>query len=81
MDERQRVIKHTFTREELKGMTIDQLIGLVGKAGAGAKFHGTGVVRKADGSIRYDEGAKPGDYHEPKVSEIGSGGLSKGSGM
>jgi len=25
---------------------------------------GTGVVRKADGTIRYDEDAKPGDYHE-----------------
>lgn len=29
-----------------------------------AKMEGTAVVRKADGSIRYGEDAKPGKYHE-----------------
>ncbi len=64
MDERQRVVKKTFTEEQLKGMTMDDLVALVGEAGPDAKFEGTGIVRKADGSIRYDAGATPGDYHE-----------------
>jgi hypothetical protein len=29
-----------------------------------AKMKGTAVVRKADGSIRYDSDAEPGKYHE-----------------
>jgi len=28
------------------------------------KMKGTAVVRKADGTIRYDEDAEPGKYHE-----------------
>ena len=28
------------------------------------KMEGTAVVRRADGSIKYDEDAKAGDYHE-----------------
>lgn len=64
LDERQRVVKKTFTREQLKGMSMVDLVALVGEAGPGAMFHGTGVVRKADGSIRYDDDAVPGDYSE-----------------
>lgn len=29
-----------------------------------AKMKGTAVVRRADGTIKYDEGAEPGKYHE-----------------
>lgn len=64
LDERQRVVKKTFTREQLEEMSIEDLIALVGEAGPDAKFHGTGVVRKADGTIRYDDSAVPGDYCE-----------------
>ena len=28
------------------------------------KMEGTAVVRKADGTIRYDDDAEPGKYHE-----------------
>lgn len=64
MDERQRIIKETFTKEQLKNMSIDDLITLVGKAGPGAKFHGTAVVRRSDGTIKYDSDATPGNYNE-----------------
>lgn len=64
LDERQRVVKRTFTKAQLEGMSIKELVALVGEAGPDVQFHGTGVVRKADGSIRYDAGATPGDYHE-----------------
>ncbi len=45
-------------------MTLDQIAALVGRAGPSARFKGTAVVRKPDGSIRYDESARPGNYHE-----------------
>lgn len=64
MDERQRVVKKTFTAEHLRAMSMDDLVALVGEAGPDAKFEGTAIVRKADGSIRYDKNATPGDYHE-----------------
>lgn len=64
MDKRQHIIKKTFTKKQLEGMTVKDLIALVGVAGPGAKFAGTGVVRKKDGTIRYDEDAVPGEYFE-----------------
>jgi len=64
MDERQRVVKRTFTKEQLEGMSVQDLVALVGAAGSGAKYEGTGLVRKKDGSIRYDKAAVPGEYHE-----------------
>lgn len=64
MDERQRAVKQAFSHKQLKLMSIDDLVRLVGEAGPNAKFHGTGVVRKANGEIRYDPKATPGDYHE-----------------
>jgi len=64
MDERQRVVRKTFTKEELENMSMDDLVALVGEAGPNATFHGTAVVRKADGSIKYDPEAVPGEYHE-----------------
>ena len=64
LDERQKVIKKTFTKEQLVGMTVEDLMALVGAAGSGATFRGTGVVRKADGTVRYDADAVPGEYFE-----------------
>lgn len=64
MDERQRTVKRVFTKEQLKLMSVDDLVALVGEAGPGAKFHGTGIVRKANGDVRYDPQATPGEYHE-----------------
>lgn len=64
MDEKQREVKQKFTRQQLEKMSVDDLIALIGEAGPNATFRGTAVVRKADGSIRYDENAEPGTYHE-----------------
>lgn len=64
MDTRQRVVKKTFTRKQLEGMTVAELVALVGEAGPNARFEGTAVVRKADGSIRYDKESVPGTYGE-----------------
>jgi len=64
MDERQRVVLKTFTKEELLKMSVEDLVTLVGEAGPGAKLHGTGVIRKKDGTIRYDKEATPGNFGE-----------------
>lgn len=81
MDERQRIVKQTFSKKELSRMTVDQLVTLVGEAGPNASFHGSAIVRRKDGTIRYDTDAKPGNFHE-NGNDIGGSGLSKqGSGM
>lgn len=64
MDERQRVVKKTFTKEQLEAMSVEDLVALVGTLGKNAKFTGTGVVRKANGTIRYAPEAVPGDFNE-----------------
>lgn len=64
MDTRQRVVKKTFTKEQLEGMSLDDVVALVGEAGPNATFTGTAVVRKANGSIRYDKDAVPGSFNE-----------------
>jgi len=64
LDERQEVVLKTFTREQLEGMDLDDLVRLVGEAGPGAKLRGKGVVKRADGSIKYDAEAVPGDFNE-----------------
>ena len=67
MDERQRIVKKTFTREQMESMSVQDLVTLVGNAGAGAKFHGSAIVKRADGSIKYDDDAVPGTYHETEA--------------
>ena len=62
MSEQVKALKRTFSHEELMAMPADDLQALLGRADVGMK--GTAVVRKADGTIRYDNGAKPGDYGE-----------------
>ena len=64
MDDRMAVVKKTFTREELKNMSVDDLVALVGEAGPGAKFKGRGVIRRANGDIKYANLAVPGEYGE-----------------
>lgn len=64
MDEKLRTIKKTYTKAQLESMTLEELVALVGKAGPNATFTGTGVVRKKDGTIRYDKDAVPGEYFE-----------------
>jgi hypothetical protein len=55
LDERQKVVKRTFTKEQLEKMSMDDLVALVGEAQAkGGKFMGKAVVRRADGSIKLD---------------------------
>ncbi len=52
----------TITLEELRAMPeAEQRVILNHPM---AKMEGTAVVRKADGTIRYDDDAEPGDYHE-----------------
>ncbi len=62
MDTASKIIKKTFTLEQIKAMDPDELATLLNQPGM--EFKGTAVVRKPDGSIRYDEAAVPGDYHE-----------------
>ena len=64
LDERQRTIKTVFSRDQLDSMKIEDLVKLVGEAGPNAKFRGKGVVRRADGSIKYAPEAVPGDFGE-----------------
>lgn len=64
MDERQRVVKKTFTKEQLEGMSVEDIATLVGEVGKGTTFTGTGLVRKKDGSVRYAPEAIPGEFGE-----------------
>jgi hypothetical protein len=64
LDERQRIVKKTFSKQQLDGMSMEDLVALVGEAGPDAKLHMTAVVKRADGSIKYDGDAVPGEYHE-----------------
>lgn len=54
-----------FTRKQLLEMDESELIKMIGEArAAGAKISGTAVVRRADGSIRYDDEKTKGKYNE-----------------
>ena len=64
MDDRQRLITRTFTKKQLEAMSVEDLVKLIGEAGPNAKFRGTAVVRRADGSIKYDNEARKGEYGE-----------------
>jgi len=64
LDERQRIVKKTFTQEQLRNMSVDDLVKLVGEAGPLMKWKGKAVVRKADGTIRYAPDAVPGTFNE-----------------
>lgn len=53
--------KITFTKRELDAMTPEQLTSLLLKA---SKVEATCVVRRADGSIKYDRPELAGTYGE-----------------
>ena len=64
MDERQNIVKKTFTKEQLEAMTPEEIVALVGRAGRDARFAGLGIVRGADGKIKYAPEAVPGRFGE-----------------
>lgn len=64
LDERQETVLRTFTRKDLEKMDLDDLVRLVGEAGPSAKLRGKGIVKRADGSIKYAPEAIPGNFGE-----------------
>lgn len=65
LDERQKTVKKVFTKEQLENMSVEDLVALVGEANAkGGRFTGKAVVKKADGSIKYDDPSLKGAYDE-----------------
>lgn len=68
--------RKTYSREQLLAMTPEQVTELLDTPGVQLK--GKGVVRRPDGSIRYDDNAVPGQYGESaedmaKLKEQGNG--------
>lgn len=68
--------RKTYSREQLLAMTPEEVTALLDTPGV--QFHGKGVVRRPDGSIRYDDDAVPGQYGESaedmaKLKEQGNG--------
>lgn len=68
--------RKTYSREQLLAMTPEQVTELLDTPGVQLK--GKGVVRRPDGSIRYDDDAVPGQYGESaedmaKLKEQGNG--------
>ena len=62
MEERQKTVTQVFTKEQLEKMSLEDIAKLIGKAGPGATFKGTAIVRKADGSVRCGPGVDPAQY-------------------
>ncbi len=52
---------HIYTKEELQAMSPEAAHNLMMLA---TKIEGHAVVRRADGSIKYDDPAFAGTYHE-----------------
>jgi len=51
----------TYTKEELEALTPEQFNDVLMKA---VKIEGSAVVRRADGSIKYDDPTLKGTYGE-----------------
>lgn len=65
LDERQQTVKKVFSKEQLEKMSVDNLVALVGEVkSGGGKFIGKAVVRRADGTIKYDDPELVGQYAE-----------------
>ena len=64
MDEQQKVLRKVFTQEQLEAMDPEDIKKLLGTPGA--RFHGTAIVRKANGEIKYDEGVDPAEFEGKK---------------
>lgn len=76
MDQISKEIRKTYSREQIMAMTPEEVEELLNRPGV--EFHGKGVVRRPDGSIRYDADAVPGQYGESaedmaKLKEQGNG--------
>jgi hypothetical protein len=52
-----------YELDELRKMDKKVVAELMAKA---ARIEGTALVRKADGSIKYDDPSLKGSYHEPE---------------
>lgn len=60
MDSRQKLLRKVFTQEQLEAMPIEDVKELL--ATPGARLRGTAVVRKADGTIRFDAGVDQSQF-------------------
>lgn len=60
MDKIQKVITRTFTQKQLREMPLEDLNVLLGTPGM--RLKGTAIVRKADGTVRCDEGVDPSQF-------------------
>lgn len=70
LDERQKLIKRTFTKEQLEQMSIEDLVALVGEArAAGGKFSGRAVVVKADGTPKFDSEEVRAEFEKAEAEE------------
>ena len=72
MAEGKRKVLHSFTKEDLDGMEAGDLIAIINAAkeeyGAhNVGINGSGVVRRADGSIKYD---RDHPDHPDNVAEV-----------
>jgi len=52
-----------YTADDLRKMTVGEAKVVLAKA---CRIEGTAVVRRADGSVRYDDVTLAGTYHEDK---------------
>jgi len=55
----------TYTKADLEAMSPEAANTLMMLA---TKIEGTGVVRRADGSVKYDPDAVPGTYGEEHIT-------------
>lgn len=62
MDKKQKLVTKVFTKAQLEKMSPEDLAELIGKAGPNAVIRGRAIVRKADGTIRCDEGVDPKQF-------------------
>lgn len=58
------LIRRTYAPQELAAMSRDDLAQLFLRA---VKIEATCVVRRADGSIKYDDPSLAGTYHEENL--------------
>lgn len=63
-NDKQPAIKKHFTHEELMAMPAEELLELIGGLPTGAKVKFKAVVKRADGSIKYDNPDLAGTYNE-----------------
>lgn len=60
MDKAQKTLRKVFTQEQLMAMDPEDLRTLLGTPGA--RMRGTAIVRRADGSVKFDEGVDKAQF-------------------